>query len=247
MPDKRHHRGPHPEDARLFAPEAWPALRSAVAELSWLLTRGYAQPSALKLVGDRYNLTVRQRTAVMRCSCTDAARAARLAREVKPDELSGRAVFLDGYNVLTSVEAALAGAVVLVGRDTCWRDMSSMHGHYHSVEETRPALALCGRTLRAAGAGPCTWYLDQPVSNSGRLAKIMRAVADSDGWDWQVQIVPSPDALLGACGELVATADSAVLDRCGPWVNLPRRVMSEDVATVNIVDLCASIDPVRLQ
>src|SRR5262245_31343407 len=87
MPDKRTHRTPHPEDARLFAPDTWPALRSAVAELSWLLTRGYAEPSALKLVGDRYNLCVRQRIAVMRCSCTDSARVARLSREIQPDQI----------------------------------------------------------------------------------------------------------------------------------------------------------------
>src|SRR5262245_1550076 len=102
MPDKRHHRGPHPEDARLFAPDTWPALRSAVAELSWLLSRGYAEPSALKLVGDRYNLSVRQRTAVMRCSCTDVARDARLSREVYPGDIANRPLLLDGYNVLTS-------------------------------------------------------------------------------------------------------------------------------------------------
>src|SRR5688500_10446127 len=53
MPDHRSHRGPHPEDAGLFAPAVHPTLRSAVADLSWLLTRGYADPSALKLVGDR--------------------------------------------------------------------------------------------------------------------------------------------------------------------------------------------------
>ena len=31
MPDRREHRGPHPEDARLFAPEAWPLLNDAAA------------------------------------------------------------------------------------------------------------------------------------------------------------------------------------------------------------------------
>jgi hypothetical protein len=237
MPDKRHHRGPHPEDAQLFAPEQWAGLRSAVAELSWLLTRGYAQPSALKLVGDRYNLTVRQRIAVMRCSCSDEAREARLSRQIESSALAGRAIALDGYNVLTSVEAALGGAVVLVARDTCWRDMSSMHGHYHSVDETRPALELTGRTLSAIGGGPCMWYLDQPVSNSGRLAKIMREVAAANGWAWQVQIVPSPDAILSASTELVATADSAILDRCGPWINLPRRVITHHQINATIVDL----------
>ena len=66
MPDSREHRGPDPRDPAAFAPEEWPRLRQAVVDLSWLLTRGYAPVSSLKLVGDRYELTERQRTAVRR-------------------------------------------------------------------------------------------------------------------------------------------------------------------------------------
>jgi hypothetical protein len=56
LPDQRHHRGPHPEDRELFSSDAVPSLHSAASDLSWLLTRGYASPGALKLVGDRYTL-----------------------------------------------------------------------------------------------------------------------------------------------------------------------------------------------
>ena len=71
MPDTREHRGPHPADAELFAPALLPRLREAVADFSLLLTKGYADKSALKLVGDRFSLTQRQRLAVMRGSCSD--------------------------------------------------------------------------------------------------------------------------------------------------------------------------------
>src|SRR5437763_1300671 len=65
VPDTRSHRGPDPRDGLAFDPSAWPALRAAVADLSWLLERGYAPTSALKLVGDRWSLTERQRAAVV--------------------------------------------------------------------------------------------------------------------------------------------------------------------------------------
>ena len=42
MTDRRRHRGPHPRDAELFAPAQLETLRTACAELSWLLTRGYS-------------------------------------------------------------------------------------------------------------------------------------------------------------------------------------------------------------
>ena len=69
MPDSRQHRGPHPRDAELFAEAALPRLREAVAHYSWLLGRGYAEVAALALVGDHFQLTVRQRQAVQRASC----------------------------------------------------------------------------------------------------------------------------------------------------------------------------------
>ena len=71
MPDKRSHRGPHPDDAKLFAPEKIAHLRNAVEDFSLLLTKGYADKGALKLVGDKFSLTQRQRLAVMRSACSD--------------------------------------------------------------------------------------------------------------------------------------------------------------------------------
>jgi hypothetical protein len=86
MPDRRTHRGPHPEDAaRCSRRPAIPVLRAAAADLTWLLDRGYAVSSSLKLVGDRHHLAARQRVAVARCVCTSAQRAQRAARRI-PDE-----------------------------------------------------------------------------------------------------------------------------------------------------------------
>jgi len=44
-----------------------------------------------------------------------------------------------------------------------------MHGTFRAVEETQPAIELIGLHLREAGVAACRWYLDSPVSNSGRL------------------------------------------------------------------------------
>ena len=80
MPDKRTHRGPHPADEKLFAADAISNLRTAIADFSLLLTKGYAEKSALKLVGDRFSLTERQRLAIMRSACSDQQIASRNRR-----------------------------------------------------------------------------------------------------------------------------------------------------------------------
>ena len=237
MPDRRTHRGPHPEDARLFAPEARPLLRQATADLCWLLDREYPGASSLKLVGDRYDLRARQRIAVSRCSCADVVALRRRSHQAGPEDLRGRPLCLDGYNVLTTIEAALAGGVILAARDGAYRDMASMHGSYRKVAETVPALKLLGEVAAALGVSQCRWFLDRPVSNSGRLKAIMAEIAAAHGWPWQVELVADPDSLLAATQEIVATADSAILDRCQAWFNLARETVSRAIPAANVLVL----------
>jgi hypothetical protein len=237
MPDRRTHRGPHPYDERLFAPEMVPRLREATGDLSWLLSRGYTTVSALKLVGDRYELEQRQRVAVSRCACSDAARARRQERQISLAGLRDQTLLIDGYNLLTTIEAALAGGFVLAARDGSFRDMASMHGTWRRVAETIPAAELIGAALAEIGVAGCQWYLDRPVSNSGRLKRILLDLAASNGWQWEVELVDDPDRILAAATLPVATADSAILDRCSAWVNLAAEAIRDRIPQARIIDL----------
>ncbi|MBM4063610.1 MAG: DUF434 domain-containing protein [Planctomycetes bacterium] len=223
MPDRRRHRGPHPGDLERFAAAQLPALRLACADLGWLAARGYPPKAALQLVGDRFALDLRQRQAVARASAAPEVAAARKHRELPLGPLPE--LWIDGFNVLTTVEAALAGGVVLGCADGCRRDLASLHGTWREVLETCPAAALVGERLAAAGVAQVVFWLDAPVGNSGRLAKALRELAGARGLPWRVETVPSPDRVLVDAPVPVATADSAVLDRSARWVNLARAVV----------------------
>jgi len=236
VPDKRQHRGPHPDDVCLFTSETLPLLRNAVSDLSWLLTRGYAPTSALKIVGDRYALRERQRIAVGRCACSDKARERRQHSQSDLAEIAGQSLFIDGYNVLTSIEAALAGGVILHARDGAYRDMASVHGTWRKVQETVPAAELIGGLLTQLDTASVVWHLDRPVSNSGRLKTILEQTAATHDWPWEIRLVPDPDKILRQTDQLVATADSGILDECGRWVNLARAAIESRVPGARIVD-----------
>ena len=179
----------------------------------------------------------RQRIAVARCAASDQDAARRRGRQAEAAALRGRPLWLDGYNVLTTVEAALAGGLVLRARDGAYRDMASMHGSYRKVAETRPALERIGRTAADLGVAECCWYLDRPVSNSGRLKAIMEALAAEQGWCWRVELVADPDALLAVADQIVATADSAILDGGPAWFNLARTVVTRHVPQAWVLEL----------
>lgn len=231
------HRGAHPADRQIFAGSEWPQMQAAVGELSWLLTRRYAINSALKLVGDRHGLKARQRLAVGRAACSDEQKHGRMERMVEPENLRGKEVFVDGFNLLITMEAALGGGVLIHGRDPCLRDMSSVHGSYRSVQETGRALAIIGEGLACLGPQSVHWFLDQPVSNSGRLAQRIRETAAANGWPWTVELVFNPDGELAKTHGVVVSSDSVVLDRSICWAPLANFLVGRFVPEAWIVCL----------
>jgi hypothetical protein len=237
VPDTREHRGPHPEDAALFAPRMLPRLREAVADFSLLLTKGYADKSALKLVGDHFSLTQRQRLAVMRGSCSDQQRQFRLARRVPIEALSGQPLAVDGYNLLITIEAAMSGGLIFRGRDGCFRDLASIHGTYRKVEETLPAVRLIGEFLMETGITAALWLLDSPVSNSGRLKTLIGQLAREHDWPWDIRLTLSPDAELSKTTTIVVSTDSIILDACPQWTNLAAAIITRRLPPTNVIDL----------
>ena len=237
MPDKRTHRGPHPADAKLFASAVIPTLAVGLADFSLLLTKGYAEKSSLKLVCDRFSLTERQRLAIMRSACSDQQLACRKQRCIPIEDIPGQPISIDGYNVLITIEAAMSGGIVFKGRDGCFRDLASIHGTYRKVTETIPAVELIGGFLKEVGISKALWLLDSPVSNSGRLKTLIGELARKNDWDWEIQLLLSPDRELKKTTAVVASSDSVVLDGCKRWVNLARAIIEEKLPKSHLVDL----------
>lgn len=236
-PDYRQHRGAHPADHHLFSIAQLPLLRQAVADLSWLLTRGYTPAASLKLTGDRYDLTQRQRLAASRAACSDQQKESRRVRGLPFEAISGESLLIDGFNAIITAEAALSGGVLLRCRDDCLRDLSGVHGSYRSVTETERAIALIGETLMQSRPRSVTWLLDQPVSNSGRLAQRIRALALARGWPWLVEVVMNPDREIIAAGQIAVTSDSLILDGPVRWINFNRTLVMRHLPQAWLIDL----------
>lgn len=214
-----------------------PRLREAVADFSMLLTKGYADKSALKLVGDHFSLTQRQRLAVMRSSCSNQHLGSRLGRRVPIEALPGQPIAIDGYNLLITVEAAMSGGLIFQGRDGCFRDLASIHGTYRRVEETIPAVRLIGEFLSEIQVAHALWLLDSPVSNSGRLKTLIAQIARESNWPWEIRLTISPDAELRRIDTVVVTTDSVILDACPQWTNLAAAIITQRLPRTAVIDL----------
>jgi len=237
MPDLRKHRGPHPQDRQLFADGILPALREAVGELSWLLSRNYAIKGALKLVGDKFSLTERQRLAVSRAACSDQSKSGREASRVELESMRQQQLIVDGFNLIITVEAALSRGPLFICRDGCLRDLSGVHGSYRAVEETETAIVMIGEVLAQSSPGEVQWILDRPISNSGRLAQRIRAIAEERRWPWTVELAFNPDAEIVSSGRIAISSDGPLLDRVPSWINFGRHVVENNMADAWLIDL----------
>ena len=235
MNHSNRHRGPHPKDESIFAASHLPKLTTALNDYCWLLSNGYAPNASMKLVGDRFQLVDRQRLLLTRCACSDAQRQSRQSKELVPSELAGQTIYIDGFNLLITLESALSNGFVFSGTDGCCRDMASIHGTYRRVNETRSAIELAGRYLEALGVQKTCWLLDQPVSNSARLMCLIDEVAAEEDWNWQSELSKSPDFDLKQMNEITVTADGIILDAVDRWFNLAKHVIGQSILDARLI------------
>ena len=173
----------------------------------------------------------------MRSACSDQQLASRSENRIEAKNLAGQSVAVDGYNVLITVEAAMSGGVIFAGRDGCFRDLASVHGTYRKVNETIPALQMIGDVLQELDTNSVLWLLDSPVSNSGRLKTLIGELADQNNWDWEIELLLSPDAELKKTDLIVASSDSVILDGSRRWVNLATEIVKQKLPSAWIIDL----------
>lgn len=229
------HRGQHPSDFKLFTPKTLLKIKAGIEDYSWLLSRGYAEKSALKLVGDRFLLKERQRKAIQRCACKEDALKKRQQTLLQPKDLKGQTVWIDGFNLLITLESALSGGLIFKGKDGCFRDLASIHGTYKKVMETEKAIELTGLFLEKWEVGEVLWLLDKPVSNSGRLKVALYEMATTKGWNWQVDLFFNPDKELMECDKVVVSSDSLILDHSERWANLGRWIVEEALPDAKVI------------
>jgi hypothetical protein len=204
---------------------ASPTLARAALEYRWLIDRGYAMSAALKLVGDRHQMTRDERMILFRGVSSSRDSEARSAIVAAPGSVvAGLEILVDGYNQALTVMHYLAGRPLFVGTDGLTRDAGSAHGRIADHALFERAVGLLADRLAAPTPERVAVYLDAPVPGSGSHATLFRRLFAARGIEAIVLLERSADAPLKAAGArsgaaggagpgtLVATADSAIAE-----------------------------------
>ncbi len=98
------------------------------------------------------------------------------------------------------------------------------------------AVELLLSRLETLGVKKALFYLDQQVSNSGRLRALLLEKAAGRAVEVQAELHPSVDGLLSRM-ENVITSDAIILDKCKSWYNLNRSLIEQAIPEAWILQL----------
>lgn len=214
-------RGYVPEDEKQFTGKQLELLQKAADEVQFLLDRGYDIKPVTTFVGNHYLFSERQRLALARSVSARESIQKRMNKELLQTE-RGRlpeTVHIDGFNTVITLEVALSGSPVFYCRDGALRDLAGLRGTYRVIDKTQTAIELLLRQLELLRISEAVFYLDAPVSNSGRLSGLVRQCAKGYGISVQTQIIPDVDRVLEQM-EGVISGDAIILNRCKSWLNV---------------------------
>ena len=226
-------RGFMPTDERDFSEKMIPKLRKAAEEVYFLLNRGYPVTSTTRFIGDHYQLSERQRLALARTVSPEESIRSRKSREVT--DIAGKTLYIDGFNVIIGLEIAYSDSMLFRCMDGTVRDLAGLHGTYRLIPQTDLAIHALLASLGELHVEKAVIFLDQPVSNSGRLKQRILEFAEQIPFYLEVEIENPVDAILKT-KPLIASADAIILDECSQWFNLVRYVVESQIGAYPYIE-----------
>ena len=161
-------RGFAPNDYKEFGKKSIDKLLDAGQDLHYLLNHKYNIKGASTFVGNHYLLSERQRLALVRGISSDESIEIRKEKEIKSIS-EERIMNIDGFNTIITLEVALSEALLIKSMDGTIRDLAALRGKYRLIDKTDSAIVYIGEMLEKNKIEKVIFYLDAPVSNSGRL------------------------------------------------------------------------------
>ena len=221
-------RGFVPTDERDFSPENIEKLKSASEEVYFLMNRGYPVKSVTTFVGNHYLLSERQRLALARTVSAEAHIQNRKQKELSDADLAGKVIYIDGFNIIITLEIAFSDSMLFECMDGTVRDLAGLRGRYRLLDKTDMAIRAVCETLSDLKIQKAVFYLDAPVSNSGRLKQRIVQLSENFNFASEVILDNAVDYLLKQKSPVV-TADAIILDECESWYNLTKKVIDSHI------------------
>lgn len=120
----------------------------------------------------------------------------------------------------------MSDSLLLKCMDGTVRDLAALRGTYRLIDKTDKAIVLIGKALEDSKIGKAVFYLDAPVSNSGRLKQWIIELLSQFTFEVEVEVINNVDSVLEKLDNVI-TGDAIILDKCVSWFNLNAKLVDE--------------------
>lgn len=114
--------------------------------------------------------------------------------------------------------------------------MAALRGTYRIIDKTDIAIAAIGKQLQLNKIDKAIFYLDAPVSNSGRLKVSILDILSEYDFDVEVEVINNVDSVLSKL-DYVVTSDAIILDKCISWINMVEKIIKAEKGEYSYIDL----------
>ncbi|MCK9440850.1 MAG: DUF434 domain-containing protein [Methanothrix sp.] len=188
------------------------------------MDRGYPSDSAVRYVSDHHRLSEEQRFVLRRAIVSADTALRRMTKALRLHNLSGRVVFVDGYNTIITTQSLLAGYPVYLCDDGFLRDTRGFFRNDKALQVTVSAFCEILDLLADARPSRVEVLLDQQISCSGELAREVRGLMAKRDLPGDARCVRDVDHQLKASGTIIATSDGNVIDVASSVIDLPGEI-----------------------
>lgn len=195
-------------------------IKESAIDFRYLLNRKYNQKAALELVGNRWNLNRDERHILYRAIFSDEEINERNQTEVKPEQLQGKTVIIDTYNILITLESILKGLIVIKANDGYLRDISKVSGKYKQSEYTIQAIQMVLKKLKVLSPKEVNFFLDKNISKSGQLAALIKEELENINIKGDARTVQCTDKAVIESVKVVISNDRIILEKTRAHLNL---------------------------
>lgn len=229
-------RGFEESDQRFFSQKEIIKLKKAKEEVEYLIDRDYKIDPVVTFVSNRYQFSNRQRDCIKRVVCSCKSKELRKKKRLPVEKINQETIYIDGFNLIITIEVALSKGTLIMGSDGYIRDLAGLRGTYRIIDKTTKAIELIGRCLDDNNCKKAIFYLDSPVSNSRNLKYEILEISKHWNTEVEVNLVNNADVILEKLDKVV-TSDAVIIDKCMSNFNLSREVIEKYIYENNIIDL----------
>lgn len=193
-------------------------ISDVAVDIRYLLDRGYPQKGVIGFVCNHYRLDDDSRHLLSRTVLAKAVSEKRRAKFLPCDEIKGKSIIIDGYNIIIGMESILEKRAYLCD-DGVIRDIKGTFRNYKTSKNSDKAIEGMLQFLKEKNPAYVFFLLDSQISKSGLLAKSLRNKINEAGLNGDARTSKHVDYDLKSSKYIVATSDGVIIDEAEKVVN----------------------------